>query len=137
MKKILLTAILPILLLGCNGLIYPVSYEVNIRAYNKEDKRVTCDSKIIKNVNSIILKRAWKLGYRYSEDEWQDDFLLKNNLVLHNKYDVDKALFFRNSNFHIEIRGSTAKDDTQKLGMEILKALKEAYPEYKFKYEAK
>jgi len=137
-KIILLPLILFVFIVGCNGLIYPVSYEVNIHAFDKDKKAVNCDPKTITYVNKTISKIALKYGYTLAQGY---------DLVTGEKYnfvtcfylekDTKRAMFFRHKNFHIEIRGNTKEKQTHKLGEEILKALEKKFPKYKFKFEAK
>ena len=130
--------VLSIFIAGCNGLIYPVSYEVNIHAFDKNEKNVFCDSKTIKIVDETISRIASKYGYTRAQGY---------DLVTGKKYDfitcfylekdTQRAMFFRHKNYHIEIRGDTKKKETHKLGEEILRALEKKFPEYKFRFEAK
>ena len=123
---------------GCNGLIYPVSYEVNIHTFDKNNKAVSCDSKTIKIVDETISKISSKYGYSIAKGYdlvtgEKYDFIT----CFYLKKDTQRAMFFWHKNFHIEIRGDTKKKQTHKLGEEILKALEKKFPEYKFEFEAK
>ena len=138
--RILFSLIIVIFLMGCNGLIYPMAYEVNIRAFDKEGKVVCCDLKTIRKVNKLISKISLKYGFTYSHQSTNKDSKtgkLDPVSCFYRKDDIYTSLFFYYNDFCIVISRRASKEPVHKLGVEILKALEKEFPQYKFKFKAK
>lgn len=119
-------------MLGCNGLIYPISYDFNIQAHSQDEKVLSCNPDTIHKVNEILSKIPVQYGYVYTKPDIGE---CHDYTALCHKSDVDTAMFFFYKKFHIEIRGGIRKEETNLLGMDLLKALQNAFPNYRFEYK--
>ena len=93
---------------------------------------------IIANVIGNYKKNGWIWYYNYHlsfTNIKQKENLEIDFTALSHKTDVDTAIFFFHKKFHIEIRGGPSKKRYHELSMEILKALREAFPDHEFIYK--